>query len=208
MASERAILFIDGSNFYHSSGSIGIATGDLNYQALAHKLVLDRSVAGIRYYVGKVSGDIFRVVQQEKFLSKLRGQGVDITLGRIDRRMSDPDQNPMVSRLKKLITANRADLKASVVNEMESLCEISFPQYTEKKVDVSIAVDMVRMAYEDKYDVAYLLSADGDFVPVLEAVRSRRKKVFVASPVVGYELKKAADAFIFLENKWFFGLSV
>ena len=75
-------------------------------------------------------------------------------------------------------------------------------------MDVSIAVDMVRMAYEDKYDVAYLLSADGDFVPVVEAVRLRRKIVFAASPVVGYELKKTADAFILLKNKWFFGLSV
>ena len=208
MTREQAILFIDGSNFYHSARSIGIATGTLNYQTMAHKLVLDRNIAGIRYYVGKVSGDIFRVVQQEKFLSKLRAQSVDITLGRVERRATDSDQNPIVGRLKKLIAANRADLKASVVNEMESLCEISFPQYTEKRVDVSIAVDMVRMAYEDKYDVAYLLSADGDFVPVVEAVRLRRKKVFVASPVVGYELKKTADAFILLKNKWFFGLSV
>ena len=179
MTREQAILFIDGSNFYHSARSIGIATGTLNYQALAHKLVLDRNIAGIRYYVGKVSGDIFRAVQQEKFLSKLRAQSVDITLGRVERRATTSDQNPISGRLKKLIAANRADLKASVVNEMESLCEISFPQYTEKRVDVSIAVDMVRMAYEDKYDVAYLLSADGDFVPVVEAVRLRRKKVFV-----------------------------
>ena len=208
MASKRAILFIDGSNFYHSASSIGIATGDLDYQALARKLVLDRSIAGIRYYVGKVSGDIFRVVQQEKFLSKLRAQSVDITLGRIERRTSDPDQNPMMGRLKELIAANRADLKSSVVDELESLCELNPPLYTEKRVDVSIAVDMVRMAYEDKYDAAYLLSADGDFVPIVEAVRLRRKKVFVASPVVGYELKRAADAFILLDNSWFFGLSV
>ena len=54
----------------------------------------------------------------------------------------------------------------------------------------------------------FSLSADGDFVPVVEAVRLRRKKVFVAPPVVGYELKKTADAFILLKNKWFFGLSV
>ena len=39
MTREQAILFIDGSNFYHSARSIGIATGTLNYQALAHKLV-------------------------------------------------------------------------------------------------------------------------------------------------------------------------
>ena len=85
MTREQAILFIDGSNFYHSARSIGRATGALNYQAMAHKLVLDRNIAGIRYYVGKVSGDIFRVVQQEKFLGKLRSQSVDITLGRVEQ---------------------------------------------------------------------------------------------------------------------------
>ena len=107
MAREQAIIFIDGSNFYHSSRSIGIATGDLDYHALAHKLVLDRSIAGIRYYTGKVSGDIYRVIQQEKFLSKLCAQGVDVTLGRVERRTLDLDQNPMIARLKKLIAANR-----------------------------------------------------------------------------------------------------
>lgn len=96
-----------GSNFYHSARSIGIATGTLNYQALAHKLVLDRNIAGIRYYVGKVSGEIFRVVQQEKFLSKLRAQGVDITLGRVERRATDSDQNPIIGRLKKLAEGER-----------------------------------------------------------------------------------------------------
>ena len=67
---------------------------------MAHKLVLDPNIAGIRYYVGKVSGDIFRVVQQEKFLSKLRAQNVDITLGRVERRATDSDQNPIIGRLK------------------------------------------------------------------------------------------------------------
>ena len=52
MTAERAILFIDGSNFYHATRDIGIAAGDLDYRALAHKLVLSREIAGIRYYVG------------------------------------------------------------------------------------------------------------------------------------------------------------
>ena len=60
MTREQAILFIDGSNFFHSARNIGIVTGALDYQAMAHKLVLGRNLAGIRYYVGKVSGDIFR----------------------------------------------------------------------------------------------------------------------------------------------------
>ena len=59
MALERAVLFIDGSNFYHAAKRIGVSTGDLDYQKLANKLILNRELAGFRYYVGQVSGNFF-----------------------------------------------------------------------------------------------------------------------------------------------------
>lgn len=82
------------------------------------------------------------------------------------------------------------------------------PQYTEKRVDVSIAVDMVSMAYSGEYDVAFLLSADGDFVPAVQAVRNMDKKVFAASPAYGHELAQVVDSFITLRKDWFFSVSV
>ena len=204
----RAFLFIDGSNFYHAARDIGIATGDLDYQALAHKLILARQLAGIRYYVGKVSGDVSRIASQGKFLNGIRAQGVDVVLGRIERRMLAPDKNPLITGLENLIAANRANLSDPLLRRLQELCEIKLPQYTEKRVDVSIAVDMVTMAWADQFDTAYLLSADGDFVPAVDAVGSRGKKVFAASPVVGRELQKAVDTFIPLKREWFSGLSV
>ena len=85
MAAERALLFIDGSNFYHHARGIGIATGSLDYRILARKLILDRQLVGIRYYVGEVSGDFSRIASQGKFLDRIRSQGVDVFLGRIER---------------------------------------------------------------------------------------------------------------------------
>ena len=67
---------------------------------------------------------------------------------------------------------------------------------------------MILMAYADEYDVAFLLSADGDFIPAVEAVKSMGKKVFAASPSRGNELKQVVDTFIPLEREWFFGLSI
>ena len=96
MASIRAVLFIDGSNFYHAARGIGIATSELDYQGLARKLILDRECVGIRYYVGEVSGDLARIAAQGKFLKNIRAQGVQVTLGRIERRMLAPDKNPVV----------------------------------------------------------------------------------------------------------------
>ena len=68
-----------------------------------------------------------------------------------------------------------------------------------------IATDMIYMARNDEYDVAYILTADGDFSPVIEKVREAGKKVFVASPVHGNEIGKAADVFIFMERGHFQG---
>jgi len=51
----------------------------------------------------------------------------------------------------------------------------------EKEIDVLIAVDMVRLAFEDGYDVAALLSGDGDFTPAVESVLRAGKLVEVWS---------------------------
>ena len=39
----------------------------------------------------------------------------------------------------------------------------------EKAVDVMLAVDLVTMAGRDEFDAAYILSADGDYCPAVEA---------------------------------------
>lgn len=44
------------------------------------------------------------------------------------------------------------------------------PRGREKGVDVELAVDLVRMALEDAYDVAVIASADSDLVPALSFV--------------------------------------
>ena len=67
MPLERAIVFIDGSNFYHAANRIGVATGDLKFQSLAQKLVLDRELADIRYYVGRFRAIFRELLLRENF---------------------------------------------------------------------------------------------------------------------------------------------
>jgi uncharacterized LabA/DUF88 family protein len=59
------------------------------------------------------------------------------------------------------------------------------------------------MASRDDYDAAYLLSADGDYTAAVQFVRSRGKKVYVASLAYGAQLAKAANSFIHLKPDWF-----
>ncbi len=75
--------------------------------------------------------------------------------------------------------------------------------YSVKEDDIHIAVDMVRLAYNNAYDTAVLVSTDGDFVPAINAVKEKGKKV----ENVGFDrkfswhLRQKSDKFIQLSKK-------
>ena len=70
--------------------------------------------------------------------------------------------------------------------------------WVEKGADVALVTDMLKLAYNDAYDTAILVSGDADFVEAIRAVKERGKKVEVVmfSHVVSDELIRVADAFI------------
>lgn len=47
----------------------------------------------------------------------------------------------------------------------------------EKGIDVALAVESLSQAYEDAYDTALLVSGDGDYVELVEALKRKGKKV-------------------------------
>jgi uncharacterized LabA/DUF88 family protein len=55
--------------------------------------------------------------------------------------------------------------------------KISAHGVAEKKVDISIAIDIISLAYENAYDTSVLVSGDGDFVPVVKKLKEIGKKV-------------------------------
>jgi len=84
-------------------------------------------------------------------------------------------------------------------------------QPKEKGIDVQIAVDYVRMAIENKYDVGVLFSADTDLLPALEAVcemkgeRSCEVAAWVpehGSPSV-LRVKGSQIRFHYLDRAWY-----
>ncbi len=65
----------------------------------------------------------------------------------------------------------------------------------EKGVDVLIATDMVRFAWEETYDTAILVTADSDLVPVVTFLRQKGKRVIHGIfPPRGAELATASWA--------------
>ncbi len=202
---ESAIVFIDGSNWYHAAKRIGVVVSDIDYWNFAHKLAQQhRRVIGVRYYVGQVSGDLTRSRKQKTFIRTLEKQNVQITLGRIEKKKIQPGNNQIQRKLRNFLLSRGHLIKEpSVLNGLQSIISEETYIYTEKRVDVSIAVDMVMKAMNNEFDVAYLVSADGDFIPAVEAVREMGKKIFAATPGTGYELQKAVNSFIPLPREWF-----
>ncbi len=49
--------------------------------------------------------------------------------------------------------------------------------YIIKEDDINMAVDMVERACGDKFDIALIVSGDGDFVPAVKAVQRKNKTV-------------------------------
>ncbi|HEY3816953.1 MAG TPA: NYN domain-containing protein [Polyangiaceae bacterium] len=61
----------------------------------------------------------------------------------------------------------------------------------EKGIDTAIVTDMIKLAWEDAYDVAVLASADRDFIPAVEFLDAKgRKVVHVGIPPHGMDLAR------------------
>lgn len=53
--------------------------------------------------------------------------------------------------------------------------------YIQKGVDTLLATDMVAMAFLNHYDIAFLVSGDGDLAPAVDAVKAAGKQIIVAA---------------------------
>lgn len=68
--------------------------------------------------------------------------------------------------------------------------------YRRANLDIELVTDL--LTTEGQYDVAVLLTGDGDFERPVEVLRARGKRVVVASipEMTSYELRNAADTYV------------
>ena len=203
----RATLFIDGNNWYHGLKGLGsVDLGRLDYRRLSLKLVGPRRWIGTRYYIGRVpqSGDVTLYTGQRRFLAKLEAEPrISTHLGRLEPRAVT---NPTARDLRSYLSNLRTKIDFRVFQDLMRLAQRDQKTtvLVEKAVDVMLAVDLVVMAERDGFDDAYLLSADGDFTPAVEHVRSRGKKVYAVSASSGARLAAAVNSFIRIRaSSWF-----
>lgn len=207
---DRTAFFIDGNNWYHGCISLGLDDlGRLDYARVCQKLAGPRQWLCTRYYIGRVphSGNTQLASDQQRFLAGIQSQDprISVHLGRIEPRLVT---NEAALEMKRYLANLKVRIDPTVFRDLVRLANahVQTTVMVEKAVDVQIAIDMVTMAEHDAYDTAYLLSADGDLTPAVEAARGLGRKVFVASPSSGARLAAACDSFIRLQQPWFDGL--
>ena len=165
----RAYVFIDGNNFYFKLRSL-TARLEKKY---------------------KLSSFNFRAFSE--WLAEPNTLiGASYYIGAIRQQENNEKSKKMYTDQQRLLRRLQAQNISFVLGHL-----IRHPDktYHEKGVDVRLAVEMIRYARQDKYDIAYLISSDTDLVPAVEEVRSFGKKVqYVGIPKgQSYGLTKAAD---------------
>ena len=117
--------------------------------------------------------------------------------------LRDPDRNPQAYQdQQKFLTALHS-IPYLEVRLGASKLRGDVP--VEKGVDIMIATDFLRMAWNDLYDTAILVSGDGDFSYAVQAVKDMGKHVLVAAfPAnLSKELSQVADSKEYFTPEYF-----
>ena len=169
---QRVIAYVDGYNLYHGLRAKGWKRFYwLNIPALVRQLLKpDQTLVVTKYFTSIVKRPEDKRRRQATYLEALQ------TL---------PDIRFFYGQfLEETVTCRK--------------CGHTYITHHEKMTDVNISVELMSDAFQDRLDVALLLSADSDLVGPVETVRRLfgPKRVIVAFPPKrsSFALQKAANA--------------
>ena len=167
---ERVIAYVDGFNLYFGLKSRGWSRYYwLNIQLLAQNLLKpNQRLLLTKYFTARIAGPPDKQRRQSTYIEALE------TLNDFQIFRGKYQLNPRQC----------------------SYCGFQDEVPNEKMTDVNIAVEMLKDAYQDKFDVALLISADSDLVPPIKTVRELfpNKRVVIASPPGRYSVDLANSA--------------
>jgi len=148
---KRAFVFIDGGNFYFK---------------------LKKMVSNLD---GRFSLLDFNFRKFAEWLAEPNELvEVHYYIGAIKRQRGNPKSEKIYADQQKLIGKLQ---QQNIFITLGRVIQHPDKTYHEKGVDVRLAVEMIRFAREDKYDLAYLVSSDTDLVAATEEVQSFDKTV-------------------------------
>ena len=169
---NKLIIFVDGSNLYHSLVETGFKPGKVDYHKLFEKISNIKNPI-VRFYIAALTKDFTEKERssQQTFFSNLRkNPNLSIHFGKLQKTRNTVFQQTLV--IKSLGFCNKCLEKAGLL-----LSAFSPSSFKEKGVDVKIAIDLVIMAEKNEFNTAILLSGDTDLVPAVEHSTKNKKVI-------------------------------
>lgn len=170
---ERIIAYIDGYNLYYSLRSLGWKRFYwLNIRTLIEGFLKpNQKLGAVKYFT--------TVIRQPE-----------------DRRRRQLVYLDALQTLPEFYIFYGQFLSDTVVCRN---CGYTYTTHHEKMTDVNISVELMRDAFENKFDTAFLVSADSDLVPPVETVQNilEKKAVTIFPPGrMSHALKKASNGIL------------
>ncbi len=176
---NRVVFLIDGFNIYH-------ALNDnpkyhkykwLDFSKLAKLYVKTRqSIEGIFYFTALAVWSQDKMNRHKKLITALLRKNVSIIYGAFRK-----------------------------VDKRCRKCSRWYQTFEEKQTDVNIAVHLIRLALEDRFDTAIIVSADSDLIPAIQTVHTYYpgKRIGIVIPMgrKAEELKQECDFHMKLKEK-------
>ncbi len=155
---KKIIIFIDYQNVYKTSQNIFLKNNHIDISKISHKIIkkisFQTKLIEIRVYTGVPS----KAIQPKSYWN---------TMKRFQKWKKDSN-----------IIIQSRNLSYSKLNK-----ESDYFIPREKGIDVLIAVDLVSLAIDRKFDVAIIFSLDTDLKPALEYVKNSQPtaEIFVVA---------------------------
>ena len=148
---EKVIIFLDGSNFYHR-----LEDKELDFKNLLNFNY--KKFAEWLSYGWFIVNCIYYV-------------------GLVRKEKGNPKSEELVRNQQKLFT----NLKKQGWEVKTGFMMVHDKDYKEKGVDVKLAIDILDMAYQNKYDTAIVISSDTDLIPGIVRAKELGKKIELES---------------------------
>ncbi|MBI1803243.1 MAG: NYN domain-containing protein [Ignavibacteriae bacterium] len=168
---NRVVFFVDGFNLYHSINDNPAYHKykwlDIAKLARAFLTQQDR-LEDIFYFTALTTWNSPKMARHKLFIKALELRNVKVVYGEFRSK-----------------------------DRFCSLCKKTYRVHEEKQTDVNIAIHLFRLAIEDRYDTALIISGDSDLLPSIKAVQLAfpTKKIGVIIPFGrrAEELKQVCD---------------
>jgi len=176
---EKVIFFIDGFNLYHSIANERRFNKYkwIDLSKLANNFITKKEhIEEIYYFTALTPWSPDKTNRQKIFIKAQELKGIKTVYGEFRRK-----------------------------DRICRLCKKTYTTFEEKRTDVNIAIYLFKLAIQDKFDKAYIISEDSDLVPSIEAVKILfpHKQIGVIIPIGRHAelLKQKCDFHMKIKEK-------